>query len=136
MNPGADARVIAIEDVMRCMKLILRGVIVVRAPARPHDGQIIDHATDVRPPITHLNTARPPRLEANLQRIQLGHQLPRPARKVPDVNGDLSTCWATGDSSTVMPAYLLSAGLGSNDSMWLTPPAMNNQITFFALASK
>src|SRR5215467_1355420 len=35
-----------------------------------------------------------------------------------------------------LPAYLFSAGLGSNVSTWLTPPSMNNQITRLALGAK
>jgi len=34
------------------------------------------------------------------------------------------------------PAYLVSAGFGSNKSMWLGPPCMNNQITRFAFGAK
>ena len=32
----------------------------------------------------------------------------------------------------VLPAYLLSAGLGSKLSTWLVPPTMNSQMTFLA----
>src|SRR5579859_1336314 len=35
-----------------------------------------------------------------------------------------------------LPAYLLSAGLGSKVSTWLTPPSMNIQITRLAFGAK
>src|SRR5579871_6620050 len=34
------------------------------------------------------------------------------------------------------PAYLFKAGLGSNESTWLTPPLMNSEITLLARAGK
>ena len=47
--------------------------------------------------------------------------------------------WRTMTSplpSSGCPAYFASAGLGSNVSMWLTPPLMNSEITAFARGSK
>src|SRR5579864_7315998 len=35
-----------------------------------------------------------------------------------------------------LPAYLLSSGLGSKPSRWLTPPAMKIQMTLLALGWK
>src|SRR5580692_2197017 len=34
------------------------------------------------------------------------------------------------------PAYLVSAGLGSKVSMWLTPPLMNKEMTLLARGAK
>ena len=45
--------------------------------------------------------------------------------------GDVSTS-LYGVSAIVLPAYSLSAGLGSKLSMWLAPPTMNSQITLLA----
>ena len=41
-----------------------------------------------------------------------------------------------GVSAIVLPAYLLSAGLGSKLSRWLAPPIMNSQMTLLALGAK
>src|SRR5258708_5144431 len=41
-----------------------------------------------------------------------------------------------GDSPIVLPAHLLSWGLGSNVSIWLIPPTRKIQMTLFALGSK
>ncbi|TXT28807.1 MAG: hypothetical protein FD138_2515 [Planctomycetota bacterium] len=76
---------IAVEDVMPGVHLVLSRVIVVGTPARPHDGDVVDHRTDMRPPIADLNAALTARPIANLHRIQLGHQLARPAREVTHV---------------------------------------------------
>src|SRR3954465_7297469 len=43
---------------------------------------------------------------------------------------------AKGVSVIDFPAYLFSIGFGSKLSIWLTPPFMNNQITFLALGAK
>ena len=43
---------------------------------------------------------------------------------------------ANGVSAIVLPAYLVSIGLGSKLSMWLTPPFMNSQITLLAFGAK
>src|SRR4051794_23733831 len=47
-----------------------------------------------------------------------------------------SNTLAYGVSEIVLPAYLVSIGLGSNVSMWLTPPFMNSQITLLAFGAK
>ncbi len=36
----------------------------------------------------------------------------------------------------VLPAYLVSSGLGSKVSRWLTPPFMNSQMTLLAFGGK
>ena len=41
-----------------------------------------------------------------------------------------------GVSAIVLPAYLLSSGLGSKLSRWLVPPIMNSQMTLLALGAK
>jgi hypothetical protein len=41
-----------------------------------------------------------------------------------------------GVSRIVLPAYLVSIGLGSKLSMWLTPPFMNSQMTLLAFGVK
>ena len=43
---------------------------------------------------------------------------------------------AKGVSAIVLPAYLLSIGLGSKLSIWLTPPFMKSQITLLACGAK
>src|SRR5690242_20105046 len=62
MRPRTDARMIAVEDVMPGVELVLRRVIVIGTPARADDGDIVNHRPDVRPPVGHLDaafTARP-----------------------------------------------------------------------------
>src|SRR6266508_2863526 len=50
-------------------------------------------------------------------------------------SGDFSGL-GKGVCSKVLPAYLLSAGLGSNVSRWLYPPDRKTQMTDFALGAK
>ena len=48
----------------------------------------------------------------------------------------MSSTSLNGVSAIVLPAYLLSAGLGSKLSRWLTPPIMNSQMTLLAFGAK
>src|ERR1043165_1842482 len=43
---------------------------------------------------------------------------------------------ANGVSAMVLPAYLVTIGLGSKLSRWLTPPFMKSQITLLAFGVK
>ena len=44
------------------------------------------------------------------------------------------TRFLVSDSGNLLPAILLTIGLGSNRSMWLGPPSMNRKITLWAVA--
>ena len=85
MRPRTDARMITVEDVMAGVHLVLRGVIVVGTPARADDGDVVDHRTDVWPPIADLNAALAMFPRADLHRIDLGHQLARSTGEVSHV---------------------------------------------------
>ena len=100
----------------------------------------IDALADVRQPVADLDAALAVLLEADLQRIELVALL-----AVGVVDDDDACEWrassgsctsANGVSAIVLPAYLVSIGLGSKLSRWLTPPFMNSQMTLLAFGAK
>ena len=85
MDPRAERRVVAVEDVMAGVELVLGGVVVVRDPDRAHDGQVINAAADARPPVADLNAALAALAVADLQGVNPRHEGARPAGEVADV---------------------------------------------------
>jgi hypothetical protein len=83
VDPGADGRVAAIEQVAAGEELQLGAVVVVGREHRADDGDVVDAAAQVRPPVAECDPALPALLEADLRGIDPGLVL------VDDVVGDL-----------------------------------------------
>src|SRR5262245_21794564 len=69
VNPGADRGKIAVEFVTSGMELQLRAVVNVVREHRPNDGQFIDTAADMGPPIAYFDAAFAPLAVADLKWI-------------------------------------------------------------------
>ena len=89
------------------------------APHRPDDGDLIDHAADVREPVGHRNAG----LAVTRERPQAGNDGP----------AHLGQVVAEADGVDQLAGPALS--FGSKVSMWLTPPHMNRKMTDLAWAA-
>ena len=141
VDPRADRGELPFEHVPAGVELQLGAVVVVGGPHRADDGEVVDAAAEVRPPVADLQPALPALLEADLQGIELvanvavgvvRHDDPQ---VLADELGESSTSLC-GVSPIFLPAYLLSAGLGSKLSRWLMPPTRKIQMTFLALGRR
>ena len=140
VDPRADRRVAAVEQMPAGEELQLGAVVVVGRVHRADHGDVVDAAAHVRPPVADLDPALPPFLEADLRRID------RRLCLVDDVVGDLladvleirrvEDRRLCGLSLIVLPACLVNSGLGSKLSRWLTPPRIISQMTRFARGGK
>ncbi len=70
MRPGADSGEFPFKTVTAGVELVLRPVIIVGRPHRPHDGHVVDAVPQVRPPVGHLDPRFPTFFKSNLQWIQ------------------------------------------------------------------
>jgi hypothetical protein len=114
MHPRADRRVVAVEEVVARVELVLGAMVVVRAPARPHDRQVVDVAADVRPPVGDLDPALAALPVAHLQWVEAGHQLPPRDEllHIPPVVGGLEHGVAVGRLGDRLARVLGKRGLG------------------------
>ena len=83
MDPGADGRVAAVEQVSAGEEFHLGAVVIVGREHRPDHGDVVDAAAEVRPPVADRGPALAALPEADLRGIDPGLLL------VDDVVGDL-----------------------------------------------
>ncbi len=83
VDPGADGRITAVEQVAAGEEFHLRAVIVVGGEHRPNHGDVVDAASQVGPPVADRSPALSAFSEPDLRRIDPGLLL------VDDVIGDL-----------------------------------------------
>jgi hypothetical protein len=95
----------------------------------------VDATADVRKPVADFNPALAALGKAGLQRIEPRPGLVQPGNHLAQVLLEQRVLERRVVRRIVEqpPGVLFNSGLGSNDSMWLTPPTMKSQITRLAL---